>query len=154
MNTADAARLLTAAALYDNRKVDDLAAIAWSKALGPHVNYADALEAISAHYGATSDWLMPAHVNQRVSAMRRARVEHKTPPPPPASIDPADVGAQMTWTRTVTRYIADGHDEATAAEMTRIEMGLLAVEGEPRPVAQLVAQVEQSLPRIPRRDVA
>lgn len=150
MNRADAARVLTAAALYDNRKVDELAAIAWEKALDGYVTVGDALQAVADHYGDTPDWIMPAHVNRRVKAMRSARVDGKTPPPPPPCIPHDNTAAQIGWTRTVTRHLADGLNDAEATAAALAEMGLPPLQIEnPRPVAALVEQVAKAMPRIP-----
>jgi hypothetical protein len=47
------------------------------------LDYDDSLNAVAAHYGETTERVMPGHVRTRVKAMRRDRLE-RTPLPAPA----------------------------------------------------------------------
>lgn len=86
MNTPGlASKVLAKASAYDNRRPhgdtpEERAAsqrvtiAAWAEALDPDVTEADAMRAVSDHYAATRDWMMPADINRRTRAMRSARI--------------------------------------------------------------------------------
>lgn len=74
MNTPEAARVLAAAAAYDNRHVTEEAATALAAAL-PDINLDEALKAVVAHYRESEDWLKPAHIVNRVRQARRQAIE-------------------------------------------------------------------------------
>lgn len=66
--------LMTAISAYDNRKPNPAAVLAWGKAaeLG-RWTLPEALDAVHAHFAECPDYLMPAHVTQRVKAARTDR---------------------------------------------------------------------------------
>ncbi len=69
---AQAVRLITFAAAYDNREVGQAAAIAWCDSGNrARWTYTEAVEAIKEHYAATSDWVMPAHITTRIKEVRQ-----------------------------------------------------------------------------------
>lgn len=79
MTPGDAARVLAACALFDNRKVtDDEDGVrlvrAWFSVIGD-LPLEDALEAVRRHYRDSTDWCMPKHVRAgaRAIAAERAR---------------------------------------------------------------------------------
>jgi len=72
MTPADAARVLTKAAAFDQRTVGAADAIVWAEALD-EIGVDDALEAVTRHYRGQTDRLMPAHVRRHVEQMRRDR---------------------------------------------------------------------------------
>lgn len=72
--------LLTTAALYDNREPDDegLIAAVWQRASElAGWTYPEALDALYAHFAESKDYLMPAHITERIRIDRRYRA---TPP--------------------------------------------------------------------------
>lgn len=71
MNKQEIGQLLTLAALVDNRTVTDEAVLMWHELLR-HLPYAPAVEAMNDHYRELTDWLMPAHIIDRVRSVRRA----------------------------------------------------------------------------------
>lgn len=77
--------LLASAAIYDNRTVGDADILAWMRAIGD-LPYADADAAVAAHYGETTDRLMPAHVRTRVKSARRERLDRVVMPAPGAEL--------------------------------------------------------------------
>lgn len=72
MTPGDAARVLGACALYDNRTVGVADAAAWHKVIGD-LDVADALEAVARHYAESTDRIMPAHVRRGVKQIREER---------------------------------------------------------------------------------
>ena len=80
MNKQEIGKLLTLAALVDNRTVTTEACLMWHEIAG-HLDYDDAVAAMQAHYQNSTVWLMPAHVIQRVAAKRRALDRPKTMSP-------------------------------------------------------------------------
>jgi hypothetical protein len=85
VNAVEMGKLLAFAASYDNRKVGDAEVIAWLEAIGD-LPFADARSAVARHYGETTDRLMPAHVRQRVKAMRSDRLAREILPAPAAEL--------------------------------------------------------------------
>lgn len=69
MNIQDTAAVLAKAQLVDNRQISELVIREWHDAIG-HLNYADAIEAVTNHRRDSTDYLQPAHV---VAGARRVR---------------------------------------------------------------------------------
>lgn len=97
--------LLASAAIYDNRTVGDADILAWMRAIGD-LAYDDADAAVAAHYGETTDRLMPAHVRTRVKAARRERLDREITPAPDADPD-SPVRYRAAFTGMLKR-IGDG----------------------------------------------
>jgi hypothetical protein len=72
MTPGDAARVLAACALYDNRTVGKADAAAWFHTIGD-LPIEDALEAVARHYRDSTDRMMPAHVRRIVREIRDER---------------------------------------------------------------------------------
>lgn len=106
MNAEEMGDLLAFAALYDNRKASDPDVVAWLKAIGD-LPYADAEAAVAAHYGQSTERIMPGHVRQLVKAMRRDRIERGIVPvvAPELAGDPGRFRAEL---RAGIRQLADG----------------------------------------------
>lgn len=67
-------RLLGAVMAYDNRKPGEANVLAWSEAARRgRWTFAEALEAIHAHYAERGDWLMPGMVTQAIRTARQDR---------------------------------------------------------------------------------
>lgn len=107
MNRAEAAILLGIAAAFDRRTVGRADAEAWATALHD-VSLDDAKDAVTAHYAATTDYLMPAHIRAIVTAARSERPDSRTVDAallvPDA--DPDDVPAYLE-ARRAGRYRTD-----------------------------------------------
>lgn len=103
----NAAALLTWAASFDNREVTEAAATAWADALDDRVNLDDGKAAISAHYAADPRWVMPAHVNQRVAAIRADRLARMATPQPPEALD-GNPARELDWQRAYRAAIGSG----------------------------------------------
>lgn len=74
MTRADMSRLLTLAAAFDNRMIDEAMIEAWFAAIGDY-DFDDAKGAVASHYRSSPDRLMPSHVTQFVAEQRHQLVE-------------------------------------------------------------------------------
>lgn len=79
MDADEVGRLLGLMALADNRKPpeDDegsKAMIAFWLSMVGDLAYADAAQAVQAHYRESREWIMPADIRQRVAAVRAERL--------------------------------------------------------------------------------
>ena len=118
MNAEETGRLLAKCASYDRRKIGEAEVIAWLQVLGD-LNYRDCEAAVVGHYTETTDWIMPAHVRQRVKAIRARRLDRAKIPAPPAELldDWPAYQAALHASRVAA---ADGRDpEAAAQPVTR-----------------------------------
>lgn len=108
MIPSECGQLLRACSFYDNRKVTEEAMIAWSHAIAADVTAADAIAAITAHHADTDDWCGPSHVNRRVRAIRRDRLQRAGIPPIPSDLDQA---TERLWSRAWCAAVKDGADD-------------------------------------------
>lgn len=75
--------LLAAAMSYDNRKPGNANVAAWTEAATRgRWTFDAALDAIHAHYAASTDFLMPGHITQRI----KAEVRYAPNPDRPAAL--------------------------------------------------------------------
>lgn len=72
MNKTEIAQLLAMAATVDSRNVGTEHVEGWHNVLSG-VDYQPAVEAMWAHFRDSTDWLLPAHIKQRVSAARAVK---------------------------------------------------------------------------------
>jgi len=73
MTPADAAKVLTKAAAFDQRTIGHADAVAWAEALDG-VGLDDALAAVTAHYREATSRLMPADVRRYTTVISRERL--------------------------------------------------------------------------------
>lgn len=140
MSPAEASALLTIASGFDNRRVDPDVARSWAVALDG-VRFEDARDAVVAHYRASREWLMPAHILDTVKRVRAGRIAaQEADLIPPPELSPIETQA---WMRTARQALGDGR---SAAEINP------AAELRPRPVSALLAGAK--LPAPPTTDVA
>lgn len=66
--------LLTTCAAYDRRTIGKSDAVAWH-AVVRDLPFADAQQAVFAHYSESREWIMPADVRQRVKRKQRDEAE-------------------------------------------------------------------------------
>lgn len=66
--------LLTTCAAYDRRTIGKSDAVAWH-AVVRDLPFADAQQAVFDHYTEGTEWIMPAHVRQRVKRKQRDEAE-------------------------------------------------------------------------------
>jgi len=98
--------LLELIASIDRRKVGLTDRQVWEGFVGD-LDAADAQAAVIAHYTEATDWIMPAHIRQRVKAMRRDRLAREIVPAPP----PENADNPVRYRETLKadlRAIADG----------------------------------------------
>lgn len=62
--------LLTTCAAYDRRTIGKTDAVAWHAVVGD-LPFDRAQQAVFAHYGESTEWIMPAHVRTRVKRQQR-----------------------------------------------------------------------------------
>jgi hypothetical protein len=76
MNEAEAGGVLAKAAAFDRRRVGDAEILAWHEALAD-LELGDCLDAVTAHYRESPDWLTPAHVRKHAVRLRNDRYEER-----------------------------------------------------------------------------
>lgn len=106
--------LLSLAAGYDRRKAGHTDIDAWHLAVGD-LRLDDARLAVVGHYRETTDWLMPAHVRQRVKAIRSARLQES----PMEGTPPPDAAGYAAWYAAERKRIADGTPSPRALDGSR-----------------------------------
>jgi hypothetical protein len=72
MTPGEAARLLSACAMFDYRPIEEADGLAWHHVIGD-LDFDDAMEAVRRHYAESTDRMMPAHVRAGVKAIRTER---------------------------------------------------------------------------------
>jgi hypothetical protein len=72
MLTSETAKLLAKAQLLDNRTVDRATVEAWHEVVG-HLDYADALAALTLHRRESTEYLMPSHITKNIPRAKLAR---------------------------------------------------------------------------------
>lgn len=72
MNKVEIAQLLAMAATVDSRNVGTEHVEGWHNVLA-EVDYQPAVDAMWAHFRDSTDWLLPAHIKQRVSVSRAVK---------------------------------------------------------------------------------
>lgn len=114
MNAEQAGQVLAKCASYDRRKTGDADTIAWLQVLGD-LAYDDCIAAVIAHYSETADWIMPAHIRQRVKEIRLQRIRDAgIPAPPPELLD--DPPAYRAALRAAAVALGDGRDPGPAMQ--------------------------------------
>lgn len=106
MDAGEVGKILGLMATYDHRKIAETDIAAWSLIIGK-LPYADAKDAVLAHYAQTDQRMMPSHVVQFVKRRQddqRARVEPgksmaQTMEDDIPDADPDDVGAYLAALR-------------------------------------------------------
>jgi hypothetical protein len=108
MNPTEAKVLLGMASIVDNRKPDENAAVGWAAMLHD-LTLADCQEAVRQHFQESTEWLMPAHIRDRVRKIRARRVhdgKHLLDTPPPD----LSVEQWRDWRAEMVRRLASGED--------------------------------------------
>lgn len=112
MTPSEASELLKHAAVFDNRRPSEAAAIGWSAALHDMPYDQDATAAVARFYGTPDPqqtgqkWIQPHHVRALRTAIRNERLSNSDLALPPA--DPSDSRSYTEALRAITRRIADG----------------------------------------------
>lgn len=74
MNITETSILLAKIQAFDNRNVADPTIIAWQEILEPHT-LPDCLDAVRGYYRVSAEWIMPAHIVERVREVENRRVD-------------------------------------------------------------------------------
>jgi hypothetical protein len=113
VNAEETGRLLAKCASYDRRKIGEAEVIAWLQAIGD-LNYRDCETAVVGHYTDSTDWIMPAHVRQRVRKIRDERIDRAKIPAPPPEIANGDRETYRAVLHAARVAVADGRDPEAA----------------------------------------
>jgi hypothetical protein len=136
MNTKEAGLLLVKIQAFDRRTVGRADMEAWAEAMteGGEIRLPDALEAVSKHFAASNDWLMPNHVIQLVKRIRKARFEHA-----PLMDIPRDLhqAVERQWIRAFNAAVADGSADPNAAADAAVSVRRAPELTEPRDMSLL-----------------
>lgn len=123
MNIADASAVLTYASAGDNRTVTREAALIWSQSLRADITLEEAQRAIVTHFGNSTEYLTPAHVNEIVAGWRKARSRELPPVTPPRDL--ADhPQREIEWKRIWGDAFIAGHTEDKAREIANQRIGV------------------------------
>lgn len=106
MNAAEVSKLLGLMALADSRRVAEPDVVFWLKVVGD-LRYADAESGVFAHYRESTERMMPAHLRERVKAIRQARLDAAGPTDIPAELADRPEEARQ-WLQRTRDAIADG----------------------------------------------
>jgi hypothetical protein len=141
MTVEETGAVLATCALYDNRKTDPHIVIMWHRMISD-LAYQDCEDAVVAHYTETVERIMPAHIRDRVKAMRAGRLAREIAPAPSAELadEPGHYKAEL---KAGIRRIADGRQVR------------LAIAGPVRegPPPQEFTEARRTLgPALPKRD--
>jgi hypothetical protein len=74
MNIAETSMVLAKIQAFDNRNVDEAVLSAWFEVMEPFT-LKDSLEAVTNYFRASTAWMMPAHLVERVRATQQDRVD-------------------------------------------------------------------------------
>jgi hypothetical protein len=135
MNTKEAGLLLVKIQAFDRRTVGRADMEAWADAMTVRgIRLADALEAVSQHFAASNDWLMPNHVVQLVQQIRKARFARA-----PLMDIPRDLhqAVERQWIRAFNAAVADGSADPNAAADAAVSVRRAPELTEPRDMSLL-----------------
>jgi len=114
----ETAALLKRAGVLDHRRPDEAALLLWHELLAPYT-LRDCVDALTAHRRESSDYLMPAHIIDRVRAVRRRRALAV-----PAEANPEVEDDYPAACRVLAAAVQDG-------EMTRADYDAYAAGSTP-----------------------
>lgn len=145
MIPSDCGNLLRACSYFDNRKVTDEAMIAWSHAIHDGIGMADAMAAIAVHHGESNDWCGPSHVNKRVEAVRRERLQRAGDPPIPGDLTYSE---EKAWRQLWCSAVKDGDSDpvGTANRAMRLTPAELPAAREDRVRAIEALAISKAIP--------
>ena len=145
MKLTEVAALLVKMAAFDQRTIGDADVAAWAEALGDSVALKDGLDAITAHYRASNDRMMPADLIRVVGGVRRDRLRRAGDPPIPGDLNHTQ---EKAWRHLWCAAVKDGADSTAAAAHADQAMGLASSLPPPDPtrLAELRRWVRDALP--------
>lgn len=107
MNKAQMADLLNLIASTDGRNLTQQMPNAWMELLGD-LSFPDCKQAVLGHYRESTEWLMPAHIRRRVSAVRQRRINAVGENINASRADSADPKEEIRVQRALTKALGDG----------------------------------------------
>lgn len=122
MRPAEMADLLNFISATDGRNLTPQMPHAWMEHIGD-LDYADAKDAVRHHFRSSTEWLMPAHIANRVEAVRRRRIAAASP----IEVNAADSGDVAHELETRKRLI----DAIAAGRMTKHQFMAYKAGNEP-----------------------
>jgi hypothetical protein len=114
LTPSEAAEVLAVAKLVDNRQFDATTAMAWAQLLEPTITLDEALQALARHFATSTDYLMPAHVNQQVAAVRLERKQRIRDAGPPDFPDGLTYAQEQDYRRAYHNLVGNGMSKADA----------------------------------------
>lgn len=75
MDIVETGILLAKIQAFDNRNVGDETTMAWQEVLEPHI-LPDCLAAVSDYFKTNTEWIMPAHIVERVRLVEEERMRN------------------------------------------------------------------------------
>lgn len=125
MNIEETSNVLGKIQTFDQRNVDQAHLLAWSEALAD-VDYALALDAVTAHYRATQAWIGPSNIRQHIREVERQRMRDAGPPDYPSDLSQAQERAyRAVWLDHVKRGVLATEATVLADEALSIRRGEL-----------------------------
>lgn len=147
MDATDTAKLLSLASGIDNRTFTPETAMLWAETLDRHITLDQASRAVIEHFGNSSEYLMPAHVNMIVRTEARREAPDLTSIVPPREL--ADTPPrEIAWKRAYADALHDG-DHDTARKVANLAFGI--TEEEPLAIgdtADLIDQVRGAVEKL------
>lgn len=113
LSNTETALLLARIAALDSRTAKPAAVEAFAAALIP-MTQADAIAAIDYHRETSTEWLMPAHLNQIVKTWRAERIKRAGDPIPPAELA-NQPHLEIKWRRAWLSAVGDGYNPVKVA---------------------------------------
>jgi hypothetical protein len=118
VNKFEMVDVVTAMALHDNRRHGD-ADVAWWFTVAGHLDFADAMAAVDAHYRGSTERMKVADLLAGVARLGAERQARAVPADP--DLDPDDVPAYLAWLRGQRRSIAEADRAALRGGMPAVE---------------------------------
>lgn len=96
MTPDETKNLLAKAALIDNRTVDLATIAAWHEAIG-HLEFHDAMKALTLHRQRSADYLMPSHIIHHATEAKRLRETAESTARAHRALPPSPVQPMPKW---------------------------------------------------------
>lgn len=123
MTPSQAGEVLTYASAIDNRIVTPEASLLWSQTLRADITVAEAQKAIAAHFGNSTEYLKPAHINAIVDRQRQIRQDNLPQVTPPRDLADEPL-REIEWKRIWGDAVIAGHSETKAREIANLRIGV------------------------------
>lgn len=142
MKKSEVADLLTAIASTDNRTVGRLDIEMWFKILPEDLTLANAQDALIRLRLETGDWITPKHIVDRVTEVRRDRLQRAGTPPIPPDLTWTQ---EKAWRQLWCEAVKDGEEDPEAYANEAMGITPLAIEATSESIAELRRQLVAGL---------